>query len=246
MSKNLRNKMPLYRELHDRLAADLAAGVYPVGSRFPTEQELCACYGLGRHTVREALRLLESAGLLSRQPGAGTIVLADTPPESYSYRINSLDDLTEYARATIFEKKQEGVLTLRDKLAETLDAEKGSRWLRLAGLRHAQYSEQPVAWTDIYIAEPYIGVRASIGGVPRAIYQKISEQFGLSVARVERRIAAVAMPTDLAVELACEPGSPVLMERRRYWSDKGALFEITLSFHPSDRFHQTIVLERET
>jgi len=246
MSKSLRSKQPLYQKLHDRLAADLAAGVYPVGGRFPTEHELCARYNLGRHTVREALRLLQEAGLLSRQAGAGTVVLAGTPPESYSYRINSIDDLTDYARATIFDKKQEGVVTLRSKLAETLGAEKGSRWLRLAGPRHTQDNEQPVAWTEIYIAEPYIDVRYSIGGVSRAVYQKICEQFTFAIGRVERRIAAVAMPTDLASELSCDPGSPSLMERRRYWSDKGDLFEITLSFHPGDRFHQTILLERET
>ncbi|TDE34651.1 GntR family transcriptional regulator [Antarcticimicrobium sediminis] len=246
MNKPRRSKPTLYQELHDRLAADLAAGVYPVGGRFPTEQELCARYSLGRHTVREALRLLEEAGLLSRQAGVGTVVLARTPPEVYSYRIDSIDNLTEYARVTIFDKKQEGVVTLRPKLAETLGAEQGSRWLRMAGLRHTQNDELPVAWTDIYISEPYIGVRDGIGGVSRAIYQKTSEQFGFTIARVERRIAAVSMPEDLAAELSSEPGAPALMERRRYWSDKGELFEITLSFHPGDRFTQTILLERET
>ena len=246
MSKMRRTKQPLYQELRDRLASELAEGVYPVGSRFPTEQEICTRYGLGRHTVREALRLLQEAGLLSRHAGSGTVVLAAKSPETFSYRIDSIDNLTEYARVTIFDKKQEGVVTLRDKLAETLGAEKGSRWLRMAGLRHTQTDELPVAWTDIYIAEPYIGVRESIGGVSRAIYQKTSEQFGFSIGRVERRIAAVAMPVDMAMELSCEPGAPALMERRRYWSDKDKLFEITLSFHPGDRFTQTILLERET
>lgn len=246
MNKTRRVNPPLYQELRERLATDLAAGVYPVGGRFPSEQELCERYKLGRHTVREALRGLQEAGLLSRHAGSGTVVLAQTPPEQYSYRIDSIANLTEYARSALFQKRQEGVVVLRDKLAEVLGAPSGSRWLRLAGLRQTLHDELPVAWTDIYIAEPYIGLRQELGAGDRPIYQKLSEQFGISIAEVERRISAVKMPADLAAELSSEPDGAALMERRRYWSDTGELFEITLSFHPGDRFSQTIRLKRES
>ncbi len=246
MNKSLNIKPPLYLELRDKLAAELAQGVYAIGSRFPTEHELCRQHNLGRHTVREALKLLQEAGLLLRQAGAGTTVIAHSPPEIYSYRIDSIDNLTRYAQTTVFTKKQEGVITLRENLARTLGADTGSRWLRLAGLRHAQNDELPVAWTEIYIAEPYIAVRESLGEVSKAIYQKTSEQFGFSIAKVERQIVAVPMPTDLSAALSCESGTPALMERRRYWSNESVLFEVTLSFHPGDRFPQTILLERET
>ncbi len=246
MSKTRRVNPPLYQELRERLADELASGIYPVGGRFPSEQELCERYKLGRHTVREALRGLQEAGLLSRHAGSGTVVLAQTPPEQYSYRIDSIANLTEYARAALFQKRQEGIVVLRDKLAEVLGAPSGSRWLRLAGLRQNKRDELPVAWTDIYIAEPYIGVREGLGVVDRPIYQMLSEQFGLTIAEVERRISAVKMPADLAAELSSEPDGAALMERRRYWSDAGELFEVTLSFHPGDRFSQTIRLKRDS
>jgi DNA-binding GntR family transcriptional regulator len=245
MKKPRRANPPLYQELHDRLAAELAEGVYPVGSRFPTEQELCDRHGLGRHTVREALRLLEEAGLLSRQAGAGTIVLAARPREVYSYRIDSIDNLTEYARVTVFDKKQEGVVSPLGKLADTLGVETGGRWLRLAGLRRPANGDLPVAWTDIYLSEPCIEARDRIECGSRSIYLQISEQFGFGILRVERLISAVPMPAELAAALSCEPGSPALMERRRYWSDREELFEISLSLHPGDRFTQTFLLERE-
>ncbi|WP_146610019.1 UTRA domain-containing protein, partial [Salipiger aestuarii] len=56
---------------------------------------------------------------------------------------------------------------------------------------------------------------------------------------------AIPMPEDMAVALICEPGSPALMERRRYWSNEGILFEVSLSFYLGDRFPQTILVERE-
>ena len=67
---------PLYRQLMQRLRADIAAGVYPVHSRIPSEQELCGVYGVSRITVRKALGELMQEGLLKRQQGKGTFVCA--------------------------------------------------------------------------------------------------------------------------------------------------------------------------
>ena len=246
MQKIHQTKIPLYQELHDRLIEELAEGVYPVGERFPTEQELCARSGLGRHTVREALRMLQEAGLLSRRAGAGTVVLARRPPKKYSYQIDSIENLTEYAEATVFESVQEGIVTLHERFADALGVRAGSRWLRMAGPRRPKNDELPLAWTEIYIAEPYADVRNRPGAASRPIYQEISEQFGFGISKVERQTSAVVMPNEISEQLRCTAGTPALMERRRYWSDKDELFEVSMSFHPGDRFNQTILLERET
>ena len=67
---------PLYRQLMQKLRADMAAGVYPVHSRIPSEQELCEAYAVSRVTVRKALAELTREGLLKRQQGKGTFVCA--------------------------------------------------------------------------------------------------------------------------------------------------------------------------
>ncbi|SCF67426.1 transcriptional regulator, GntR family [Streptomyces sp. MnatMP-M17] len=41
----------------------------PEGTRLPTEREMLEAYGVGRSTLREALRLLESRGVLTVRPG---------------------------------------------------------------------------------------------------------------------------------------------------------------------------------
>ncbi|HRU07212.1 MAG TPA: extracellular solute-binding protein, partial [Candidatus Brocadiia bacterium] len=51
-------------------------GVYAVGGRMPTEQELAVDFSVNRHTVRRALDSLEQEGLVSRAPGRGTTVVA--------------------------------------------------------------------------------------------------------------------------------------------------------------------------
>lgn len=67
---------PLYRQLMQRLRSDIAAGVYPVNSRIPSEQALCEAYQVSRVTVRKALAELTREGLLRRMQGKGTFVCA--------------------------------------------------------------------------------------------------------------------------------------------------------------------------
>ena len=65
---------PLYQQLVQKLRNEIASGVYPVHSRFPSEQELCRTYDVSRVTVRKALAELSREGLLKRQQGKGTFV----------------------------------------------------------------------------------------------------------------------------------------------------------------------------
>lgn len=58
----------------DRMHQLIADGDWPVGSRIPAEPELVALFGVGRNTIREAVRALEHAGLLAPRRGDGTYV----------------------------------------------------------------------------------------------------------------------------------------------------------------------------
>ncbi|MEZ5212934.1 FadR/GntR family transcriptional regulator [Gordonia sp. (in: high G+C Gram-positive bacteria)] len=58
----------------DRMHQWIREGTWPVGSRIPAEPELVEQLGVGRNTVREAVRALEHAGLLVPRRGDGTYV----------------------------------------------------------------------------------------------------------------------------------------------------------------------------
>jgi GntR family transcriptional regulator len=52
----------------------ITRGTYRPGSQLPTEAELCEMLGVSRTVVREALRVLEDDGLVTRRHGVGTFV----------------------------------------------------------------------------------------------------------------------------------------------------------------------------
>ncbi len=67
------------RETVHRLQADITSGRWPVNGRIPTEADLAAEFGVGRSTIREAIRSLAHLGLLEPAPGRGTFVRSLSP-----------------------------------------------------------------------------------------------------------------------------------------------------------------------
>jgi len=57
-----------------QLESRIDAGEWPLGGRLPTETELMAQLGIGRSTVREAIRTLARIGLVQVRQGDGTYV----------------------------------------------------------------------------------------------------------------------------------------------------------------------------
>lgn len=66
----------LTSQVTEQLWAQISSGEWRVGMRIPTEPELVRALGVGRNTVREAVRALMHVGVLERRQGSGTFVTA--------------------------------------------------------------------------------------------------------------------------------------------------------------------------
>ncbi len=64
----------------DHLRHTVETGEWPVGHKLPVESLLAERLGVGRNTVREAVRVLVHVGLLETRPGDGTYVLRRLDP----------------------------------------------------------------------------------------------------------------------------------------------------------------------
>jgi GntR family transcriptional regulator, transcriptional repressor for pyruvate dehydrogenase complex len=69
-------RSPLVEQAIERLREQVTSGAWPVGSRLPSEAALAAELGVGRSTIREAIRALASTGMVESRQGAGTFVRA--------------------------------------------------------------------------------------------------------------------------------------------------------------------------
>jgi len=67
-------KKSLADELAGILQQQISSGHYRLGDKLPIEPELMKQFGVGRSTVREAIKILANSGLLRVQQGVGTFV----------------------------------------------------------------------------------------------------------------------------------------------------------------------------
>jgi DNA-binding FadR family transcriptional regulator len=77
MKKTTANPLPrhsLADAVVGRLQQQLSLGIYQPGEKLPSEPELMVQFGVGRSTIREAVRILANTGLLTVRQGSGTIV----------------------------------------------------------------------------------------------------------------------------------------------------------------------------
>src|SRR5690606_8735266 len=58
-----------FENVVDQIRALIGSGQLREGDRLPPERELAAQFGVGRNTLREALRALENSGVLTLRKG---------------------------------------------------------------------------------------------------------------------------------------------------------------------------------
>ncbi|HLT85335.1 MAG TPA: FCD domain-containing protein [Phototrophicaceae bacterium] len=95
------------------LRRQITTGEWAVGSRIPIEPELAEMLGVGRSTIREAVRSLASIGMLETLPGRGTFVRSSTPTSAVLTEFltaYTLEELLSYRRALEVEAAQQAAL----------------------------------------------------------------------------------------------------------------------------------------
>ncbi|TYC06517.1 FadR family transcriptional regulator [Micromonospora sp. WP24] len=126
------------RETIAQLRERILAGEWPVGSRIPTEPQLVAALGVGRNTVREAVRALQHAGVLECRQGSGTYVVSTDELAPVVARQLTGDRVTEVievrrafeveaARLAALRRTPEDLVALDDALAAREAAWHGGR-----------------------------------------------------------------------------------------------------------------------
>src|SRR4051812_32127962 len=63
-------------QIADQIRSSILQGDFAPGDKLPPERELAEMFGVSRPSVREALNILESAGLVSSYQGGGTVVMS--------------------------------------------------------------------------------------------------------------------------------------------------------------------------
>jgi GntR family phosphonate transport system transcriptional regulator len=92
------SRTPIWTAIAATLRSEIAEGLYPSGSKIPTEAVLAKRFGVNRHTVRQALGALAQEGLVYARRGAGVFVTAIATDYPIGPRVRFHQNLTAAGR----------------------------------------------------------------------------------------------------------------------------------------------------
>jgi DNA-binding FadR family transcriptional regulator len=84
-------RYPLVEQAAEALLARITSGEWPLGHRLPGETTLATELGVGRSTVREAVRELAGGGVLQSRQGSGVFVVSTTIVEDWETLLRRSD-----------------------------------------------------------------------------------------------------------------------------------------------------------
>jgi DNA-binding transcriptional regulator YhcF (GntR family) len=93
---------PPYEQLRSQVAAQVADGRLPAGTRLPTVRQLATELGLAANTVARAYRELEADGVVATHGRRGTFVTSDV-------QVREGDDTSRLAREYVTAARRQGL-----------------------------------------------------------------------------------------------------------------------------------------
>ena len=222
-----------YLQIARALRKEIVDGVYPVGSRLPTEHQLCERFGASRYTVREALRRLREDNLVTSRPRAGTRVVSGPTARSYVHEALSIDDLLAFAAGARLTIESNEMVTLDDVLAARTGLRAGTQWLSVRGYRQADGASEPLCRTEYYINRTFAAVGRLLERHTGPIFPLIEDLFGVSIAELHQEVTAVL-----------EPGTAALQMQRTYKTSDGEIAQVTINTHLTPGFRYAITMRR--
>lgn len=221
---------PRYSIIARQLASDIEQGKFAVGDMLPTESELTRDFGASRHTVRSAIKQLQTLGLVATRRGRGTEVVSSKPLQSkVGFSFDNLNDFLLIAELT----KLTGIRKTHDRvsasIAEATDWMKGERCLCVKAIRSSIADSENIAYIEIYLRGQYASIEKKIARKPVAISKLVEQEFSLQTKEVRQLIRPQAVSAEVAARLKVEEGSPGLSVGRRYIADNDETYMYVIS-----------------
>lgn len=247
MSLNPADPRPLYQQLAAQLRTQIYAGDLAAGAQIPTEAALSATYNTGRNTIRLALALLRTEGLITSQRGRGSFVRGDSPVRYYASLTGSRSGrVAEDRRRDTFTQQVEAqgrsarqvskveVISADEDTAARLGCDPGTK---VAARRRVMYADaEPLQLGDSYY--PLDLVSDSPIMQPADIVQgtdQVLEDLGHAPTRYEDEITWRMPTAEEATALHLAGGTPVGRLSRLTYDQDDHPVELYVVLMPADR-----------
>lgn len=250
LSVSEHNRVPLYHQLYLILRSKIHDGEYPPTAFLPGEHELANKYSVSRITAVRALNELAASGLVVRQQGRGTRVLAGAnatvmrgPTETLRAAPGSYVDIDspghiQHSQHEISKVLRFELVPSPIEVATALDLEAGETVLFIERLR--LFDAQPFSHLQSFLHQDY---HAKWKGDP--LTQSVAsllESAGVHLARVHEKVTAT-LADDISSALFSIPvGSPLLKITKTAFDEHDKPIEYSIATYPPEQYQYQVTV----
>lgn len=242
---HMRSGAPLHSRLETTLRRLIEQGHISTGAVLPGELELAAQLGVSRHTVRHALGVLSSEGLLRRERGRGTTVVSNSPPRVIERSLGSFYAFAWETRARgaiqrsyVLERK---TVPADAVLAEHLAVPPETAVERIVRVRTAD--DDPLIVESTHLPLELSKMIDNEVLERESIYDELERRGGVHIARAREAIRPIVLSRQLARLLHATAGAPAFLVERTTWAERGPI-EWQESIVRGDRYLYSVELPR--
>ena len=229
----LREDGPLYRQLAAILRAPIVDGTFAIGSPLPKEADIAGRFGISLITVRQALRELESDGLIQKRAAKPAVVAARLPKQRIAGVFKNFADIAAYthgARLEVLSYRRERSAIARD--AFHLGPGDHCYCLRAVLMIENRPDTQITTFFP-----PDIGRRLAREDFDDVlIFRALERHLGIRITGAHITVRAEIADAAMARDLDYVEGGPILTTEMLYRSVDDRLVELTFGRHRADVF----------
>ena len=127
--------VPLYAQVEAALAAGIADGTYPPGTRLPNEESLIERFGVSRTTIQKTVQNLISRGLIEIRRGKGTFVIQPRITQELTELSGFVEDMHALGRNPTARVLDKQVVPANETVARRLALTMGTLVVRIQRVR---------------------------------------------------------------------------------------------------------------
>jgi len=221
---------PRYSIIARQLASEIEQGKIAVGEMLPTEAELTRDFGASRHTVRSAVKQLQTIGLVATRRGRGSEVISARPVQSrVGFSFDNLNDFLLIAEVTKLTGLSKTHGRVSSQIAEATGWQVDERCLCIKAIRSSIADRENIAYIEIYLRGQFASIEKKIARRPVAISKLVEQEFNLQTKEVCQLVRPQAVSSEIANKLKVAEGSLGLFVGRRYIADNDETFMYVIS-----------------
>ena len=236
------NPIPKYLQISAWLKELIETGRYQNGEKLPSEGELAKMCDVTRTTVRQATAELTARGLLHKKKGTGTFVSAPAPAELRQKltHISSTTDLMQNSGITqnskVLEKR---IIQAEDNIAKLLFLGANKKVILVRRVRMGDGT--PYVYEESYLPlDLFKGILDM--DLTGSLYQIISGQFKVELARCAQTISAVNLNADIAKILKLPASAAGIFMESLTFDENSIPVELLYSYLRGDTYKLEIEL----